>query len=380
MRLPGGERRYKVKTYRGVLLIVFLLALWPGMAVAAQDRVTAVMPFAGDDPALSSRIRDAAIAEVGNMEGFTPQSLDAVVSQPDAPPDSALVPGMPYALTGEYYFDDEDMQHFQLWLWNSESGSLVYTDELVAEDVEEAEGYLPRLVSWVFSKIPVAEMDTEVTQAVQEAPAEASAVQAEERGTGEQRLFPRLYLGLGIGGGLDNQFIRPTGNYEGAITTSFGGEAAVSVEFRPWRILGFQAEGIIALESFAPFRVQNQSTGRVHGTGRYTTWFLRFPLLVKVHMDLGEIDFSLLGGPYYALSPREDTKGDKPGLPLGFMAGVSLAYPLGPGEIFGGIRYDIDMRLSIVEESGLQYRRGRLAISAGYRFLVIGKKAPGGKR
>jgi hypothetical protein len=115
----------------------------------------AVMPFAGDDPALNNRIRAAALAERENLAGFIPRPLDAGGSFSDSPPDPALLEGAPYVLTGEYYFDDEDMLHFQMWLWNGANGALVYTDELVTENADEAEGYVPSLAAWVFSKIPI---------------------------------------------------------------------------------------------------------------------------------------------------------------------------------------------------------------------------------
>ena len=97
------------------------------------------------------------------MEGlpnYTPVSISSEAQpetlrlRPDEPQDPMYLGDMPFVLTGEYYFDTEDLEHFQLWLWNSNDGSLIYTDELVAEGVDEAEGYLPALVSWVFSKIP----------------------------------------------------------------------------------------------------------------------------------------------------------------------------------------------------------------------------------
>ncbi|MDR2630122.1 MAG: hypothetical protein LBC60_04290 [Spirochaetaceae bacterium] len=390
--LHGGPLRGRVPfdpRARFVIICSLLMALCPA---AARPLDTAVMPFAGDDPAVSGRLRDAAITAMGSLPDLTPQSLDTPVSQPDAPPDSSLLAGTPYALTGEYYFDDEDMQHFQMWLWEGASGALVYTDELVAENLEEAEGYLPPLVTWVFSKIPAlaegaavaagAGTDGEAGEAAGTGTGAGGAGEAENgaggAGTGgtgprERRSFPKLYLGLGIGGALDSQSIRPTENYEGTTIMSFGGEAVLSVEFRPWRRLGFQAEGIVGLASFSPFQVETSGGSRVHTTDQYMTLFMRFPLLVKLLLDLDEFGLSLLGGPYYILSLWGNTYREKPTLPLGLMAGMDLTYPLGPGELFGGLRYGIDIGLSVVEGNALQYRRSRLVLSLGYRFLVIGR-------
>ena len=116
--------------------VVFCLILLGAGAQTAEVPV-AVMPFVGDDAALSGRVRNASIREVGNQEGFT--SLPLAADTPaagDEPPDPSLLGDAPYALTGESYLDDEDMTHFQLWLWESGTGALVYTDELMAEDAE----------------------------------------------------------------------------------------------------------------------------------------------------------------------------------------------------------------------------------------------------
>jgi hypothetical protein len=386
-KMSGGQTALKMRKRQtlpwfiihGLLFMVLWLGLTPNPA-AAQTTSVAVMPFAGDEPALSSRIRDAAIGAVENLEGsgFTPQPLDVAVSQPDAPPDPSLLEGTTYVLTGEYYFDDEDMQHFQMWLWNSESGALVFTDELVAENAEEAEGYLPRLVSWVFSKAEPAAAEEEEEVAAVSGMEEIT----EETGPEDKPLFPRLYLGLRGGAALDFQSVRPAGNYEAGMDQSFGGEGALTVEYRPWRYLSFQAEGIFALEAFAPYRLGNSR----HTSDRYLSMYLLFPLLVKLplsldNMGLSGFRLSPLAGPYFILPLRTTMGGssyqDKLDLPLGVMAGFDLGYVLGGGkfgEIYGSLRYGIDLGLTTVEQTGLRYTRSRLVFSVGWKYMILGRE------
>jgi hypothetical protein len=358
----------------------------PAADTAGANIPVAVMNFQGDDAALSSRSREVTIGEVEKLADFTPRPLNTAGPQPDMPPDPGLLGGLPYVLTGEYYFDTEDMQHFQLWLWNSTSGALVYTDELVAEDIEEAVGYLPPLVAWVFSKIPIQRQETAVIVPVERETAgeevgagEYAAVGQEaegESGTGEKKPFPRLYLGLRAGGGLDFQSVRPYEAYGGGSGQSFGVEGGLTVEFRPWRFVSFQAEGIFVLEAVGVYRLDDEADS--YTNDRYRGMYLLFPLLVKVPLDLGSFRVSPLAGAYYILPLGKSLGGatyrDTVNLPLGLMAGLDLGYPLGGGkfgEVYGSLRYGLDLGLTGVEETGLYYTRNRLIVSAGWKIEIM---------
>jgi hypothetical protein len=338
------------------------------MPVSAQTSMpVGIMPFAGDDAAINQRIQDAVFAEVGNQEGFTPWLLESADSYTDLPPEGEVVAGMDYVLTGERYFDDEESQRFQAWLWNAGSGALVYTDELVADNTEEIVGYLPALVRWVFSKIIPAAVDE---------PAEEE--EAEETGTAEKSPFPRLYLGLWGAGSLDFQTVRPSGSYAGDTGQSFSGAGAVTAEYRPWQYLSFQAEGIFVRESFAPFR-QDSEIG-LHTTDHFEGMYLLFPLLAKASFELNGLRLSPMAGLYYILPLRRTVDGvsynERLELPLGVMAGFELGYALNGGkwgEVFGSIRYGSDLGLTTLEERGLRYTRSRLVFSLGWRFGLLKK-------
>jgi hypothetical protein len=371
-----------MKRGRVVCIVFFPLLLGAAVPADAQraDIAVGVIPFLGDDEALRDRAQRASIREAGNQEGFTPRLLaTAIPVRADEPPESWLLEEMPYALTGEYYFDDEDMQHMQLWLWESGNGALVYTDELVAEDADEAEGYLPALVKWMFSHIPMPEEPD--VEPEPEAEVEESEEEEEPRVFYSLREEPEaaayhrpewLYLGLRAALALDFQTIRPFGEYEGGTGQSIGGEAALTVEVRPWRNIGFLAEGVFVMDSFAPSR----RSGDVYTADRYTGMSLMFPFAVKVSLDTETFRLGLLAGAYYNLPLRRTSDSGSYGEtmkppPLGIMAGIEAGYVLGPGELYGGLRFGNDLGLTAVEEIGLYYTRLRALFSLGYAFKVF---------
>jgi hypothetical protein len=197
-----------------------------------------------------------------------------------------------------------------------------------------------------------------------------------EAGAGE-RFSPLLYLGLRGGASLDSQFVRPSGPYKWGTSPSFGGEAALTVEWRLLRRLSIQAEGIAALNAFGAFRMQS-AEGPPYTIDRYHGLFLLFPLLAKIPLELNGFTLSPLAGPYYILSLKRtmggESYGDERVLPLGVIAGVDLGHPLGPGEFYGSLRYGIDLGVNIIGDTGLQYTPGRLVFSLGYKFLLTGRK------
>jgi hypothetical protein len=110
---------------------------------------------------------------------------------------------------------------------------------------------------------------------------------------------------------------------------------------------------------------------------------LLFPLFLKAPFNLGTFELSLLGGAYYILPLKFMMDGDsytgKLNLPLGIMAGFELGnYSLGAGgrfgELYGGLRYGLDLGITTVDDTDLQYTRSRLALSLGYRYLFLGRR------
>jgi hypothetical protein len=374
---------------RGQLLLLFLFFSFsfmaPGIAAQESDVPVVVMPFVGDNAEVTMRMGTISSQEVDKVAGYIRRSLsvdmypEITELPPDEPPDPSYLGDSPLVMTGEWYLDTDDLQHVQLWLWNSDSGSLVYTDELVAEDEVEAEGYIETLVAWIFSKIPTGTEEEEL------APEEEELALEEEEWTGnvqmwsappEEPFFQRLYVGGRLGGGLDIQVSRAVQNYEGSTNQSLGAEAAITVEYQPWRYLSFQGEAIFLLSSFTVFRVSvNDDEAREdHFTERHMIMSLFFPLLFKMPVRLGSMNMAIMGGAYFILPIRSTKDGtsyiSSQNLPLGIGWGLEVGHTLGPGELYGTLRYSLDLG-TITADTDLHYTHSRLSLSVGYKFDLL---------
>jgi hypothetical protein len=111
--------------------------------------------------------------------------------------------------------------------------------------------------------------------------------------------------------------------------------------------------------------------------------YLLFPVLVKVSLGMDGLRLSPYAGACYVLPLGTDIGGVtyrvKAGLPLGVMAGFEIGGAPGGGkrgELYGSLRYGIDLGLFSAEGARLQYTRSRLVFSLGYRF-GIGKRGEG---
>ncbi|MDR1127801.1 MAG: CsgG/HfaB family protein [Treponema sp.] len=126
-----------------------------------QERhIVALLPFAGKEE--SANAFNAAIPEaVRQLEKYGVRSINVQAMlafdsglPTDMPPIREMVPDARYALTGGVYpgnYENED--YLQLWLWNMNNLTLIYTDDLVYQRLEVGLESLPGLVEWLFSHI-----------------------------------------------------------------------------------------------------------------------------------------------------------------------------------------------------------------------------------
>jgi hypothetical protein len=342
------------------------------------DVPVAIMPFVGDDLAVSAHLQERTTGEINVLSGFVPEPISAeqfpeyLKLRPDEPPDPSIPGESPFVLTGEYYLDSDLLGHFQLWLWNSSLGALVYTDEMVFENQEEAAAYLPPLVAWIFSniaepvKIPLELAQAEIT------PETVEEIVIKEGGD-ERPVFPRLYLGLRGGGSFNTYGIRGTGTYQSGSIKSIGLETALTTEFRMLRFLSIQTEAGFNLEFFKPFILKQQENERIFTNDLYRVISLQVPLLLKASMTFEKLRPSLYFGPYFILpllpiKGMQDTYPYRVRPPFGVIWGMDVGYTLGPGELFFDLRYEMNLGMTIVRETVLQYTQNRISMSLGYRF------------
>jgi hypothetical protein len=373
----------------------------PGDA-SAESIPVALMVFVGDDLDIGADFQTDVLGQVDGLGGYTPQQISAaqlpesLTFPPDQPPEPVHLGDSKLVLTGEYYVDVDDIQHFQLWLWNSASGSLVYTDEMMFEDMEEAEGYLPPMVNWIFSHVPVEYQVTRV-ETITEEPvtvAQDEPVEEEQSGdkdTGSQLFIGRLYLGLRAGGSFNAYSSLVSGDYEAGTSQGFSAGGAVVLEYRIFRFLGIQAEAIFNYDTFKVAKItpnHPQPGIDTRSTDRFTAVSLMIPVVIKVPLELGKFVLAPFVGAYYAMplgnlkmDPSDASTGAGGSFtyavdpPIGLVLGIEAGMTLGRGELFTDIRFSRDVGTTVAAGGyGIQYVRNQIALSLGYKFLLFGKR------
>jgi hypothetical protein len=119
----------------------------------------AVFPVGEEGEAVSNgSYSRVSLAAIQALEGFNPIRRADFSPEffPDEPPKPADMGGLRYAATSALYAPRGigDQYHLQMWLWNVEAPTLVYTDELVCDSVEDGKEFLSLMVEWIFSHIP----------------------------------------------------------------------------------------------------------------------------------------------------------------------------------------------------------------------------------
>jgi hypothetical protein len=382
---------------------LFLLGLpCPGMAQTAVP--VAIMPFVGDDLGQSLLLHEAVIAELEGMSGYIPLPVSADdfpetrSLSPNEPPSPNILGNSTYVLTGEYYADIDDEWHFQFWLWRSATGALVYTDELTAQDVDEARTYLPALMAWAFSLVPVdtivirQEVPAAVETAKEPAPASSEPIAAPNAREKEpvNYLNRWLYLGGRIGGAFSTYRLDGFKEYELNAGQSLGYEASLLLAFRFLSFMSIQAEAVFSPDTAifrAPAIQPPAGSDFIYYTEIYQARSLIFPVVLKFPIQLNYLLLSPYAGGFVGLPLGEmekasaDPYGSKgsfafeQALPLGLVGGLEMGVALGPGVVFVDLRYGLDLdKTRISDDRGLKYTRHRITFSLGYQFALFEKR------
>ncbi|MDR1636486.1 MAG: hypothetical protein LBR93_04030 [Treponema sp.] len=189
------------------------------------------------------------------------------------------------------------------------------------------------------------------------------------------------YAGLRAGGVVGLYTFQTTRGYEGGIGHSFTGEAALFVEFHPFRYVSFQAEGVVVYDSFGWNREIQQGEGEAvtRSGATFSALSLHIPLLVKAPLSFGRFSVSPLAGFYFVLplGSMSGKFGDSAESysyhvdpPLGISFGADLALSFRSGKAGVGLRYDLDLGATIGEAPGPVYSRDRLGFSLGYAWRI----------
>ena len=341
---------------------------------------------------------DAATREINNLTlktKFIPVPVDLPdpdSMMPDEPPQSVSMPAnTSYALTGEVFFDDEfEEYHYQLWLWNMVEPTLVYTDELVAENFEEADLYIPAMVEWIFSHVFSVSDEYEMGLGKEEPP--------DDDDTSPNAEWKHKWLYLGLKGGLTSRFYLSAlpSDITEADQSSLSFEAGLqaAVQFLP--NFAVQVEALFTMDKarFSYIEHTPNTTDEVDGAQvrvnhdwEYTSYSLNIPVLIKLPFRPHRFLVAPYAGIYVTLPIGQmthyngktgaDERFDwKNTLPVGYIAGFDLGIKLGPGVLFTDIRYAADIGKAS-RDSGDLYTRHGLTFSLGYEIGLISKKRRG---
>jgi hypothetical protein len=369
----------------GILFGLSLIFLFPRALVAQSDpgtqgydydgnAIVAVLPFIGEGDVVEV-FNSAVIAAVSNQPKYVYRSIstgiveDAGLRIPtDMPPTRDLAFGARYALTGGVYPGNYEGEYYlQLWLWDMISSTMIYTDDLVYQELDEGLEALPGLVEWLFSHI--VEVVKEAEPVIEE--------------TWEDKLVT-----AGVRLGLSQRWYTESGKFAPgahALNSSGGIFATVRVH------------SLFSLQTEINFTVDNIVYRGVTVTGgagtpiplenvKYTTYSLMLPLLFKADFKIGDFRIAPLAGIYVFFplgkvsyreqsSGREDSFFQSVSAPVGYTLGFEIARPCGPGLLLANIRYEGDFGTQTIDDgSDLSYKRRMVSFSVGYALGFITKK------
>ncbi|MFP3090593.1 PorT family protein [Treponema sp. TIM-1] len=331
-----------------------------GRPETVEKLPVAVLPLIGEEKDMVQPFYQGIIESVAALGKYTPQPVpqevvDAVEEIPtDLPPHQEVVAGARYALTGGVYPGNAAGEYYlQLWLWDMAGATMIYTDDLIYEDINDAMLSLPGLVEWLFSHI----MELTI-----EPPAP------------ELRPDPGFTLGFRFGIS-PRWYISPGEQSAGAQAVVV--EGGVSGSFRLNPLLALQLELIMTGDTVV-YRGLNLND-QIYNV-KYSSLSLMVPLLLRMNFRPGLVRLSPLAGLYFVV-PLGDTRYRESrdgsvrsystsfSVPLGFTLGFEAAIKFGPGEVFSDLRYNGDFgTVSINDPDKTKYKRHIFSITLGYEF------------
>ncbi|MDR0623281.1 MAG: hypothetical protein LBG10_02510 [Treponema sp.] len=363
-----------------VFFSLSLLALFPSVLTAQNGpetggyddegrAVTAILPFTGEEEP-AAVFNQAVVDAVAAMPKYSPRSVSlrtveaAGVRIPtDMPPVRELVPGARFALTGGVYPGNYAGEFYlQLWLWDMAASTMIYTDDLVYEHIDEGLSALPGLVEWLFSHIILSSGESDL-------PAE--------------KIWEEKLITAGVRSGVSQRwYTAPDEFAPGAHALNF--EGGLFVSFSLNSLLSLQAELDFTFDNLVYRGIDDIGGAGEYtpfmGNEKYTAYSLTFPVILKVNFRPGNFRIAPFAG-IYAFLPlgdaafqrnpggNEDAFSWSAAAPLGYTAGFDAAMKLGPGMLIGDIRYAGDFgTITIQGDEDIDYRRGALSFTLGYAF------------
>jgi hypothetical protein len=328
--------------------------------------IVAVLPFAGEEEA-ARRFHGETMKAVVALNKYESREVlasvfsGAVEIPTDMPPSQGLLPAARYSLTGGVYEGSRPGEFYlQLWLWDMTGSTMIYTDDLVYEDIDGAMESLPGLVEWLFSHIH---------EVIVEEP--------------EPPLPQEWLYTFGVKTGLTQRwYVRPGERVPGAQSFGFEGGLMGAMRFSP--LLSFQAEMLFSRDDLVYRGLAADDTAY---NEKLSSVFLTIPLFLRMNFKAGLFRVSPMAGFYFALplgqsrySDSMDGQGSysNSGTLAGFNMGLETALKYGPGLIIAGLRYSADFGYLTIDYDNpkdtvpdTSYRRDMFSFYLGYEFGFV---------
>ena len=386
---PVNRKQRPLPSKAGAVFLAVLGMAFPGLILAQAapaalpaegawgldyegKAIVAVLPLAGDEreAEMIRRFQGGIMEAVTALQKYNPREVGAAAVTgmgleipTDMPPVLSLAAGARYALTGGVYPANRAGEYYlQLWLWDMAGSTMIYTDDLVYDDMDGAMESLPGLVEWLFSHV------REVI--IREPAADA---------------WPDPLFMLGLRFGLSPRwYVRPDEISPGASATNL--EGGVSGAVRLSSLFSLQLEFLLTGDTLVYRGLDLAGSQYVMANKKYTNLSLTIPLVLKMNFRTGPVRLSPLAG-FYLTAPlgrthyRYSTGGEKTTLawsysvPMGITLGLEGAVRQGPGRIFAGLRYAGDFGDAVIDRvPEIRYRRHSLSLYLGYEFGFLDRK------
>jgi hypothetical protein len=276
-----------------------------------------------------------------------------------------LVSGARYALTGGVYPGNYEAEFYlQLWLWDMNNSTFIYTDELRYQNIDEALQILPGLVEYLFSHIVEVVIEPEP---VPEDPWEDE------------------WINVGFRSGVSQRWYTATKeNAPGAHALVYEGGIFGSVLLNPIFSIQLEAnfsfDNLVYRDIYNPLKPDYYISQYINE--KHTTYFLMLPLIVKANLKFrlfrfapfaGIYAFIPLGNAAYERNPlgETDSYSWSASVPLGYTLGLETAVRCGPGMFLADIRYFGDFDTVVIKDDAeTSYKRRALSLTLGYAINI----------
>jgi hypothetical protein len=280
-----------------------------------------------------------------------------------------------YVITGGI-FEDEGMRIFEIYLWKMEDSSLMGSQELAYNDVEEALRFIPFFMWTLYSTLPASEKIVEQ----------------------EDIRWKNKWFYLGLQGGGSTRFYLPVDGGPRGVALVYNGGLRFETQFlsfvSPGKFFSFSlqtgADITVDLPKYSSHEVLwgdwigETIPNLIKTELEFEAFSLTVPLVLKFNIKPGKFVIAPYGGVYYSFVFSKNWTGDlvlSP--PFGVLAGLSAGRKLGPGVLSLDIGYGFDLSNTKVtvqktgvsglatgasDEGHIQYWRHQLSLSVRYDF------------